>query len=304
MVITRDVHFNEDHNWDWKNPQRTNGSLNNIEDNHLEEQTTKLLHNELEDEPSIRGTRLLSDIYQRCNVAICEPASYEETLKDPKWKIAMKEEMSMIQKNRTWELVDNPIDRKVIGVKWVFKTKLNAYCSVNKYKAKLVVKGYAQIFGVDYSDTFAPMSRLDTIRLVLMVAAQKGQKVFQLDVKPTFLNGVLQEEIYAEQLEGFVKRGEEDKVYLLKKALYGLKQAPRAQYNRINDHLLSIGFVKSLSESTLYVKRKGNNFLIISLYVDDLLVTGDNTRLVEEFKQEMMQAFEMTNLGLMTLSWN
>jgi len=80
----------------------------------------------------------------------------------------------MIQKNRTWELVDNPIDRKVIGVKWVFKTKLNAYCSVNKYKAKLVVKGYAQIFGVDYSDTFAPMSRLDTIRLVLMVAAQKG----------------------------------------------------------------------------------------------------------------------------------
>ena len=100
--------------------------------------------------------------------------------------------------------------------------------------------------------------------------------------------------------KGFVKRGEEDKVYLLKKALYGLKQAPRAQYNRINDHLLSIGFVKSLSESTLYVKRKENNFLIISLYVDDLLVTGDNTRLVEEFKQEMMQAFEMTDLGLMT----
>ena len=133
-----------------------------------------------------------------------------------------------------------------------------------------------------------------------MVAAQKGWKVFQLDVKSAFLNGVLQEEIYVEQPKGFVKRGEEDKVYLLKKALYGLKQAPRAQYNRINDHLLSIGFVKSLSESTLYVKRKENNFLIISLYVDDLLVTGDNTRLVEEFKQEMMQAFEMTDLGLMT----
>jgi len=121
-----------------------------------------------------------------------------------------------------------------------------------------------------------------------------------LDVKSTFLNGVLEEEIYVEQPEGFVKHGEEDKVYLLRKALYGLKQAPRALYSRINDHLLSIGFTKSLSEFTLYVKDKGNSFLIVSLYVDDLLVTGDDTKLIDEFKQEMMQAFEMTDLGLMT----
>jgi len=206
------------------------------------------------------------------------------------------EKMSMIKKNKTWELVDKPKNRKVIGVKWVFRTKLNADSSINKYKARLVVKGYAQIFGVDYSDTFAPVSRLDTIRLVLTIAAQKGWKIFQLDVKPAFLNGVLEEEIYVEQPEGFVKHGEEDKVYLL----YGLKQAPRAWYSRINDHLLSIGFTKSLSEFTLYVKDKGNSFLIVSLYVDDLLVTGDDTKLIDEFKQEMMQAFEMTDLGLMT----
>ena len=187
------------------------------------------------------------------------------------------------------------LDRKIIGVKWVFRTKLNADCSINKYKAKLVVKGYAQIFGVDYSDTFAPVSRL-----VLAIAAQKGWKVFQLDVKSAFLNGVLHEEIYVKQPEGFVVQGKEDKVYLLKKALYGLKQAPRAWYSRINDHLLNIGFEKSLSVSTLYVKHKGNNVLIVSLYVDDMLVTGDDTRLVEEFKQEMMQAFEMTDLCLMT----
>ena len=148
--------------------------------------------------------------------------------------------------------------------------------------------------------TLLHLSRLDTIRLVLAVAAQKGWKVFQLDVKSAFLHGVLQEEIYVEQPEGFVVQGKEDKVYLLKKALYGLKQAPRAWYSRINDHLLNIGFEKSLSVSTLYVKHKGNNVLIVSLYVDDMLVTGDDTRLVEEFKQEMMQAFEMTDLGLMT----
>jgi hypothetical protein len=97
-----------------------------------------------------------------------------------------------------------------------------------------------------------------------------------------------------------VVQGKEDKVYLLKKALYGLKQAPRAWYSRINDHLLNIGFEKSLSESTLYMKHKGTRVLIVSLYVDDMLVTGDDTRLVEEFKQEMMQAFEMTDLGLVT----
>lgn len=280
--------------------KKTIGFFNNIENDYGGNQTTELCQNELEDDPLIRDTRLLSDIYQRCNVAVCKPSCCEEALKDPKWKKAMKDEISMIKKNKTWEMVDKPQDRKVIGVKWVFRTKLNADCSINKYKSRLVVKGYAQIFGVDYSDTFTPVSRLDTIRLVLVVAAQQGWKVFQLDVKSAFLNGVLQEEIYVEQPEGFVMHGEEDKVYLLKKSLYGLKQAPRAWYSRINEHLLSIGFVKSLSEATLYVKHKGKKFLIVSLYVDDLLVTGDDTRLVEEFKQEMMQVFEMTDLGLMS----
>jgi hypothetical protein len=124
--------------------------------------------------------------------------------------------------------------------------------------------------------------------------------VYQLDVKSAFLNGFLQEEIYVEQPEGYIKEGEEDKVCLLKKALYGLKQAPRAWYSRIDEHLQNLGFAKSFSESTLYVKQNGANILIISLYVDDLLVTGNNTSFVEKFKQEMMEVFEMTDLGLMT----
>lgn len=161
----------------------------------------------------------------------------------------------MIEKNETWQPVERPKNKKVIGVKWVFRTKLNVDGSVNKYKARLVVEGYAKIFGVEYSDTFAPVARLDTIRLLLAIAAQIGWKVYQLYVKSAFLNGFLQEEIYVEQPKGFVKKGEENKVYLLKKALYGLKQAPRAWYSRIDDHLLSLGFIKSLSESTLYVKR-------------------------------------------------
>ena len=140
----------------------------------------------------------------------------------------MKEELFMIEKNKTWELVDRPQERKVIGVKWVFRTKLNVDGLVNKYKARLVVKGYAQIFGVDYSETFTPVARLDTIRLLLPISMQLGWKGHQMDVKSTFLNGILQEEIYVEQLEGFVVEDKEDKVYRLHKALYGLKQAPRA----------------------------------------------------------------------------
>jgi hypothetical protein len=147
---------------------------------------------------------------------------------------------------------------------------------------------------------FAPIARMDTIRFLFVVAAYKNWKVFQLDVKLAFLNGILQEEIYVEQPAGFVIQGKEDKVYLLKKALYGLKQTPRAWYSRIDDYLTGSGFQKSLSEATLYVKRINDDVLIISLYIDDLLVTGSNIEQVEKFKQNMMQVFEMTNLGLMS----
>lgn len=137
----------------------------------------------------------------------------------------------MIEKNKTWQLVEKPQDRKIIGVKWVYRTKLNVDDSVNNLKARLLVKGSAQIFGVDYSDTFAPVARLDTIRLLLTIAAQRGWKVHQMDVKSAFLNGVLQEQIYIEQPKGFVVDGTEEKVYRLHKALYGLKQIPRSWYS-------------------------------------------------------------------------
>ncbi|WVZ15405.1 hypothetical protein V8G54_012971 [Vigna mungo] len=248
----------------------------------------------------MRVTRLLSNVYERCNVALCEPADYVEAKKDQRWIDAMEEELSMTEKSKTWILVDRPQDRKVIGVKWVFKTKLNADGLINKHKARLVVKGYAQIFGVDYSNTFAHVARLDTIRLLLAIAAQKSWKVFHLDVKSAFLNGILQEEIYVEQPQGFVKESEGDTVYLLKKALYGLKQAPRAWYSKIDEYLLNFGFEKSLSETTLYVKHNDTDILIVSLYVDDLLVIGNNTEHIQNFKQEMMKVFEMTDLGVMS----
>ena len=212
----------------------------------------------------------------------------------------MQEELSMIEKNNTWELINRPTHKKAIGVKWVYRTKLNSNGSVNKHKVRLVVKGYAQMFGMNFSETFALVARLDTIRMLLALPTQKGWKIYRLDVKSAFLNGYLEEEIFVEQPEEFAVKGKEDKVYQLKKALYGLKQAPRAWYNRINAHLLGLGFKKSQSESTLYIRKINVGRLIISLYIDDLLVTGSNQYLMDKFKDEMEEVFEMTDLGDMS----
>ncbi|PKI48780.1 hypothetical protein CRG98_030822 [Punica granatum] len=206
----------------------------------------------------------------------------------------------MIGKNQTWELVERTQNRKVIGFKWVYKTKLKFDGSVNKYKARRIVKGYAQIWGVDYSETFAPVARLDTIRLLLAIVAERNWKIYQLDVKSVFLNGVLEEEIYVEQLEGFEVKGAEGRVYKLRKGLYGLKQAPSAWYNKIDTYLQNLKFEKSLSESTLYVKKEMDSIVILSLYVDDLLVTGDNKIQVEKLMGDLHKVFEMTDLGEMS----
>ncbi|BBH04777.1 BURP domain-containing protein, partial [Prunus dulcis] len=244
--------------------------------------------------------RKLDDILAQCNLCIMEPEKFDEAVKDESWIKAMKDELSMIEKNATWELVDRPTEKPVIGVKWVFKTKLNLDGSVQKNKARLVAKGYSQKPGIDYNETFAPVARLDTIRTLIALAAQKSWKLFQLDVKSAFLNGILEEEVYIDQPEGFVVKGSESKVYKLYKALYGLKQAPRAWYSEIDGYFAECGFTKSQSEATLYVKTRGDaSILIVSIYVDDIVYTGNNQAMLEEFKQDMMEKYEMIDLGLL-----
>jgi len=196
--------------------------------------------------------------------------------------------------------VNRPAHKKVIKVKWVYRTKFNSNDSINKHKARLVVKGYAQMFGVDFSETFALGARLDTIRMLLALAAQNGWIIHQMDVKSTFLNGYLEEKFFVEQPEGFVVQGEEEKVHLLKKALYGLKQAPRAWYSRIDAYFLDLSFTKNLSEFILYLRKVNDELLVVSLYVDDLLVIGSNMKQIDTFKREMKNVFEMTDPGKMT----
>ena len=228
-----------------------------------------------------------------------DPVKYDEAVKDIKWRKAMDAEIQAIEKNNAWELVALPKGMKKIRVKWVFKTKLNEKGEVDKHKARLVVKGYAQRQGIDYSEVFSPVARWDTIRMLLSLAALRGWEVFQLDVKSAFLHGELKEVVYIEQPEGYIRKGEEQKVYQLKNALYGLKQAPRAWYSRLEDYFAGEGFEKCSYELTLFMKKKGGRFFVVSLYVDDLIFTGNDLKLCAEFKASMQSEFDMTDLGRM-----
>ncbi|CAL2265196.1 unnamed protein product [Prunus armeniaca] len=258
------------------------------------------MESELSDS-SPQETQDIAEIYARCNMSVIEPENYEEASKYTAWKKAMEAEMEIIKKNETWELVNRPMEKPVIGVKWVYKTKLNLDGSIQKHKARLVVKGYAQKHGIDFNETFALIARLDTIRTLIALAAQKGWKLYQLDVKSAFLNGVLKEEVYVDQPDGFVIEHSEDKVCKLKKALYSLKQAPRAWYEEINSYLIDCGYVKSSSEATLYCKTKENfGTLIVSIYVDDIVYTRSNEELIAYFKSEMMRSQKKYALTLLS----
>ncbi|KAL4274023.1 hypothetical protein GQ457_13G015630 [Hibiscus cannabinus] len=219
-------------------------------------------------------TKSLASVFERCNLVFAESTSFDAAAKVPEWIDAMKSEISGIEKNGTWFLTDLPSGKHVIGVKWVYKTKFNPDGSIFKHKARLVVKGYAQIGGVDYGNTFAPVARLDTIRLLIVIAGQLGWNVFHLDVKSAFLNGELEEDIYIYQPEGFVVPGKEHQ---------------------------KLGFQRSVNEATLYLKKDKNAvLLVISLYIDDLLVMRSNNKAVSEFKLSMQKEFEMSDLGLMS----
>lgn len=229
-----------------------------------------------------------------------DPTTFEEAQKSSKWIRAMDAEIESIEKNQTWVLTNLPKGSKCIGVKWIYKTKLNEFGDVSKHKARLVAKGYSQEHGVDYTEVYAPVARMDTIRIVLSTAAQKGWDIFQLDVKSAFLHGVLAEDVYVQQPRGYEIKGEEDKVYKLHKALYGLKQAPRAWFSRIEEYFVKEGFKKSENEETLFIKTNDRgNLLFVSVYVDDLIYTGDDIALMKEFKLSMEREFDMTDLGKM-----
>eukprot|EP00253_Pinus_taeda_P027589 PITA_27589 len=184
----------------------------------------------------------------------------------------MNEEYHSLLANDTWDLVPLPKGRKLVRCKWVYRTKYGPDGKVDKHKARLVAKGFSQVEGIDYTETFSPVAKMNSIRLVLSLAASLKWEVHQMDVKSAFLHGDLHEEIYMEQPIGFIQT-DSSLVCRLKKSLYGLKQAPRAWYAKMDSFLLESGFSRCYSDNTVYTKTVGNSLIILVLYVDDLILT-------------------------------
>ena len=173
-------------------------------------------------------SKALSVITHLCYMSQFEPKKVDEALQDADWVNSMHEELHQFVRNDVWELVPRPKGVNVIGTKWIFKNKSDEHGTVIKNKSRLVAQGYTQVEGVDFDETFAPVARLESIRILLAIASHLNFKLYQMDVKSAFLNGMLQEEVYVEQPKGFIDPHRPDDVYKLKRALYGLKQAPRA----------------------------------------------------------------------------
>lgn len=230
-----------------------------------------------------------------------EPLSYKEAIScsaADTWKEAMEEEMKSLQDNETWELAELPKGRKAISCKWLFKVKRDKDGHINRHKARLVARGFTQVEGIDYQETFSPVVKFSTIRMVLSLAAQRGLRLTQMDFKTAFLNGVLDEELYMKQPAGYVQPGQEHFVCRLRKSIYGLKQASRSWNQVLNRYLVEEGYTRSEADLCLYIKRgQGNKVTYILCYVDDLLIATDDSEEETRLKRKLQRSFKMTDLG-------
>ncbi|WVZ76072.1 LOW QUALITY PROTEIN: hypothetical protein U9M48_024074 [Paspalum notatum var. saurae] len=209
----------------------------------------------------------------------------------------MHEELENFERNHVWDLVEPPPNCRPIGTKCVFKNKHGETGMVVRNKVRLVAQGFCQKEGIDYEETFAPVARLEAIRILLAFAASKGFKLQQMDVKSAFLNGFIEEEAYVRQPHGFESAKFPNRVYKLRKAFYSLKQAPRAWYARLKSFLLKSGFVMGSVDKTLFLLSRGGDTLIVQIYVDDIIFSGSSHALVSSFTEQMSREFEMSLMG-------
>ncbi|KAH9796154.1 retrovirus-related pol polyprotein from transposon RE1 [Citrus sinensis] len=224
------------------------------------------------------------------------PKNIQEALEDSKWRQAVIEEMSALEQMGTWELVQKPEGKVPVGCKWVFTVKYRSDGSIERYKARLVAKGFTQTYGIDYQETFAPVAKLNTIRVLLSLAANLDWPLQQLDVKNAFLNGDLAEEVYMELPPGFDKEGR-GLVCRLKKSLYGLKQSPRAWFDRFSRAIRQQEYKQAQTDHTLFYRHKDGKITVLIVYVDDIILTGNDIVEIKRLKKILATEFDIKDLG-------
>ncbi|GJV60335.1 retrotransposon protein, putative, ty1-copia subclass [Tanacetum coccineum] len=205
--------------------------------------------------------------------------------------------MQSMKDNEVWDLVELPPNGKTVGSKWLFKKKTDMDGVVHTYKARLVAKGYTQTSGIDYEETFSPVADIRAIRILIAIAAFYDYEIWQMDVKTAFLNGYLSKEVYMEQPEGFVNPKYPNRVCKLKHSIYGLKQASRQWNKRFDDEIKKFGFTQNRDEPCVYLKASGSNVTFLILYVDDILIMGNNIPMLQDVKSYLGRCFAMKDLG-------
>ncbi|XP_074315635.1 uncharacterized protein LOC141651839 [Silene latifolia] len=225
-----------------------------------------------------------------------EPTSFKMAMQDDGWCQAMQEEIDALEQNGTWDLAELPPNKKALGCRWVYKIKYKSDDSIERLKARLVVFGNHQVEGIDYGETFAPVVKMVTIRTFLAVAAIKNWELHQMDVHNAFLHGDITEEVYMKLPPGF-SRGHDGKVCRLKKSLYGLRQAPRCWFAKLAGALRKYGFRQSYSDYSLFTYSSNTVCLHVLIYVDDLVIAGNDSIAISRFKDYLNRCFKMKDLG-------
>ncbi|KAD0157053.1 hypothetical protein E3N88_44702 [Mikania micrantha] len=226
-----------------------------------------------------------------------EPTSFTIANRNPRWQAAMAAEYSALMRNGTWSLVPRVPGTNIVDCKWVYKIKKDQHGTVTRYKARLVAKGFHQQPGIDYNDTFSPVVKSTTIRVVLSLAITRGWSLRQLDVQNAFLHGDLTETVYLSQPPGFVDPQKPDHVCLLHKSLYGLKQAPRAWFNRLSMALIALGFKGSKTDPSLFIYSAHRTLLYMLVYVDDIILTGNDPRAIDRVVHSLSTTFAIQDMG-------
>ncbi|GJU31685.1 ribonuclease H-like domain, reverse transcriptase, RNA-dependent DNA polymerase [Tanacetum coccineum] len=235
-----------------------------------------------------------------CFLSQEEPKKVSQALADESWVEAMQEELLQFKLQDVWVLCDLPEGKRVIGTKWVFRNKRDERGTIIKNKARLVAQGYRQEEGVDYDEVFAPVARIEAIRLFLAFASFMGFIVYQMDVKSAFLYGNITEEVYVKQPPGFEDPAHPNKVYRVVKALYGLHQAPRAWYERLSTFLLKHGYRRGAIDKTLFIKKDRRDIMLVQVYVDDIIFGSTKSSMVKDFEDLMQKEFKMSSMGELT----
>ena len=221
-----------------------------------------------------------------------EPKTFKEANTNSIWRQAMHEELQALDENKTWNIVKLPHEKKIVACCWIYKIKYRSDGTIERHKARLVARGFTQTYGEDYKETFAPVAKMNTFRVLVSLAVNESWRLYQMDVKNTFLHGELEEKVYIRLPPGHPKESDPRLAYKLNRALYGLKQSPRAWYTKLSSDLMMNRLQRSDADSSLFVKKDISGITIILVYVDDIVITG-------KLKAFLHRKFAIKDLGIL-----